>query len=67
MEGIATIILIIVMIIYGQLYDKIFDYRVDMYDITKVDSLKMTTDLINNNLSSRQVQRNLIEGKYDKD
>ena len=43
-----------------------FNSKVDNYPINRVDSGKMTADKIRNNLSDAQVQRNMINGKYDK-
>lgn len=40
--------------------------RVDHYPIDRVDSSKMVADKVRNNLSNAQVQRNMVNGKYDK-
>ena len=40
--------------------------RVDNYPISRVDANKMMSDKIVNNLSDTQVQRNMVNGKYDK-
>ena len=40
--------------------------KVDNYPISKVDTGKMVADKVRNNLSDTQVQRNMVNGKYDK-
>lgn len=40
--------------------------KVDNYDISRVDNSKMIADKVMNNLSDRQVQRNMVNHKYDK-
>ena len=40
--------------------------KVDNYPISRVDTSKMVSDKIRNNLSDAQVQRNMVNGKYDK-
>lgn len=40
--------------------------KVDNYPISRVDSGKMISDKVRNNLSDREVQRNMVNGKYDK-
>ena len=40
--------------------------RVDTYPLDKVDTSKMIADRVMNNLSDAQVQRNMVNGKYDK-
>ncbi len=40
--------------------------KVDNYDISKVDDVKMWKDKTENNLSAFQVKENMINGKYDK-
>ena len=40
--------------------------RVDHYPIDRVDSSKMIADKVRNKLSNAQVQRNMVNGKYDK-
>lgn len=40
--------------------------KVDNYPIDRVDSSKMISDKVRNNLSDTQVQRNMVNGKYDK-
>ena len=42
------------------------DHRLDNYDMSKVDSTKMFLDKYENNLSDREVQENVVAGKYDK-
>ena len=37
-----------------------------METISRVDTSKMVSDKIRNNLSDTQVQRNMVNGKYDK-
>ena len=51
----------------GKWFDYALDKRVDYYDVSKIDTLKMTMDKVNNHLSATQVKMNLIQGKYDKD
>ena len=43
-----------------------FNNKVDNYDISRVDTSKMVSDKVMNNLSDKQVQRNMVNGKYDK-
>ncbi|MBR4029881.1 MAG: hypothetical protein IKJ06_00580 [Clostridia bacterium] len=43
-----------------------FNSKVDNYPISRVDTSKMVSDKVRNNLSDKQVQRNMINGKYDK-
>ena len=40
--------------------------KVDNYPVSKVDTGKMVADKVRNNLSDKQVQRNMVAGKYDK-
>lgn len=40
--------------------------KVDNYPIDKVDTSKMISDKVMNKLSDKQVQRNMVNGKYDK-
>lgn len=42
-----------------------FNNKVNNYDITRVNTSKMMADKVNNNLSNAQVQRNMINGKYN--
>lgn len=58
-------IIIIAVVIY-LIYKAGIDSRVDNYPIDRVDSSKMISDKVRNNLSDRQVQINMINGKYDK-
>ena len=58
-------IIIIAVVIYF-IYKAGIDSRVDNYPIDRVDSSKMISDKVRNNLSDRQVQINMINGKYDK-
>ena len=62
MEAIGLIILIIVI----AACNASFNSKVDNYPISRVDSTKMIKDKVMNNLSDKQVQRNMINGKYDK-
>lgn len=62
MELIAIIIFLVIYFIAKADFDK----RVDHYPIDRVDSTKMCADKVMNNLSAKQVQRNMINGKYDK-
>ena len=59
--GLALIILIFFVIPNMDLNKK-----VDNYDISRVDTSKMVSDKVMNNLSAKQVQRNMVNGKYDK-
>ena len=40
--------------------------KVDNYPHSRVDTSKMLLDKTMNNLSNKQVQRNMVNGKYDK-
>lgn len=42
-----------------------FNNKVDNYNITKVNASRMVADKVNNNLLNSQVQRDMINGKYD--
>lgn len=42
------------------------DGKVNNYPMDKVSIAKMTTDKHLNNLSNKQVKRNIINGKYNK-
>lgn len=44
----------------------ILNGKVDNYPIDKVDTSKMISDKVMNKLSDKQVQRNMVNGKYDK-
>ena len=55
MEGIASVFLIIGFIIYFKFASGLLEHRIDNYDYTKTDSIKMLNDKVNNNLSDRQV------------
>ena len=57
---------IIIMVVISWACTTELNNRVDNYPISKVDSGKMMSDKIMNNLSDRQVQRNMVNGKYDK-
>lgn len=57
--------LIIIAIIWG--FSKAsLNSKVDNYPISRVDTSKMVSDKVRNNLSDTQVQRNMVNGKYDK-
>ena len=62
----AEIIVILVFVVIYLVCKANFNYKVDNYPISKVDSSKMISDKVSNNLSNAQVQRNMINGKYDK-
>ena len=61
----AVICLIVIGIIWA-VHNADHNSRVDNYPISKVDTSKMISDKVRNNLSDKQVQRNMINGKYDK-
>ena len=58
-----TIIALVICAIIWGVSQSIFDHRVDNYDISKVDSSKMAADA---GKSYTEIQRNMINGKYDK-
>ena len=62
-KDVAYIVVFGLIILLGTV---ILDYRVDHYPVEKVDSSKMWQDKLENNLSDRDVQRNMVNGKYDK-
>lgn len=66
MEGILAMLLAIGFVVYFVMADKIFDKRVDNYNTKKVDFSEMAIDKSRNRLSDKDVQRNMINGKYDK-
>ena len=66
MEGILSLFLVIGFVVYFAMADRIFDRKVDNYNTRNVDFQKMAIDKSRNNLSDKQVQRNMINGKYDK-
>ncbi len=57
--------IIIIAVIWG-VSSASLNNKVDNYPISKVDTSKMVSDKIMNNLSDKQVQRNMVNGKYDK-
>lgn len=61
-----TIIGLIVIGVIWAVCSASFNNKVDNYPISKVDTSKMVADKVRNNLSDKQVQRNMINGKYDK-
>lgn len=63
METIIGLIIIGVIWAVGKIS---LNSRVDNYPISRVDANKMMSDKIVNNLSDTQVQRNMVNGKYDK-
>ena len=61
-----TIIGLIIIVVICAVSKASFNSKVDNYPISKVDTSKMVSDKIRNNLSDTQVQRNMVNGKYDK-
>ena len=57
--------LIIIAVVWG-ISKASLNSKVDNYPISRVDTSKMVSDKIRNNLSDAQVQRNMVNGKYDK-
>lgn len=57
--------IIIIAVIWG-VSSVSLNSKVDNYPISKVDNSKMIADKVMNNLSDKQVQRNMVNGKYDK-
>lgn len=66
MDGILGLLLAIGFVVYFTMADKILDRKVDNYNTRNVDFQKMAIDKSRNNLSDKQVQRNMVNGKYDK-
>ena len=62
----GTIILLIVIAIIWATSNAELNKKVDNYPISKIDTGKMISDKVMNNLSDKQVQRNMVAGKYDK-
>lgn len=62
----AIIALIIIWAVW-KLIGVALDSRANNYPIRKVDPGKMAIDKSKNNLSNKQVFRNMGRGKYDKD
>lgn len=61
-----TIIGIIIIAVIWGISKACLNNKVDNYPIDRVDNSKMISDKIKNNLSDAQVQRNMVNGKYDK-
>ena len=61
-----TIIVLIILGIIWAVSKASLNSKVDNYPTDKVDTYKMASDKIRNNLSDAQVQRNMVNGKYDK-
>ena len=61
-----TIIGLIIIGIIWAVSSASLNNKVDNYPISKVDTSKMISDKVRNNLSDKQVQRNMVNGKYDK-
>ena len=57
--------LIIIAVVWG-ISKASLNSKVDNYPINRVDTSKMVSDKVRNNLSDTQVQRNMVNGKYDK-
>lgn len=62
----GTVIAIIIIVAIWVIYNADHNSRFNNYPTDKVDTYKMVTDKIKYNLSDKQVQRNMINGKYDK-
>ena len=62
----GTIILLIIIAVVWGISKADLNNKVDNYPISRVDTSKMVSDKIRNNLSDTQVQRNMVNGKYDK-
>lgn len=62
----GTLIGIIVIIAIFAISNASLNSKVDNYPISRVDNSKMIADKVMNNLSDKQVQRNMVNGKYDK-
>ncbi len=61
-----TIIGLIIIGIIWAVSSASLNSKVDNYPISRVDTSKMVADKVRNNLSDKQVQRNMVNGKYDK-
>ena len=57
---------LIVLFLCIKLPDWITNAKLDNYDMSKVDTSKMISDKVRNNLSDMQVRRNTVNGKYNK-
>lgn len=62
----GTLIGIIILICIFAVPNWITNSKLDTYDMSKVDTSKMVSDKVRNNLSDMQVRRNVVNGKYDK-
>ena len=62
----GTIIALIILGVIWAVSKANLDNKVDNYPINRVDTGKMWSDKLTNNLSDTQVQRNMVNGKYDK-
>lgn len=62
----GTIIGILILIGIFVIPNWITNQKLDTYDMSKVDTSKMISDKVKNNLSDMQVRRNTVNGKYDK-
>ena len=47
-------------------HSKTLDGKFEKYPTDKVNTSKMIVDKYTNNLSERQIKKNIINGKYDK-
>ena len=63
MELVIGIILFILIV---KVPDWVTNQKLDNYDTSNVDTSKMVSDKVRNNLSDMQVRRNTVKGKYDK-
>ena len=61
-----TIIGLIIIGIIWAVSSASLNNKVDNYPVSKIDTNKMMRDKVMNNLSDKQVQRNMVNGKYDK-
>lgn len=57
---------ILLLVLFFALPNWSTNQKLDTYDMSKVDTGKMMSDKIKNNLSDMQVRRNVVNGKYDK-
>lgn len=62
----GTIIALIILGVIWAVSKANLDDKVSNYPLNRVDTGKMISDKISNNLSDTQVQRNMVNGKYDK-
>ena len=61
-----TIVVLIIIGVIWAVSTASHNSKVDNYPISRIDTGKMMSDKVLNNLSDKQVQRNMINGKYDK-